>query len=147
MLCRLFSSRGERGLLSSCVHRHLIVVASLAAEHRLWGVWASVVLTPRFKSTGSIVVAHGISCSVACGIFPDQGSNLCLRHWQADSLPQSHQGSPHLSFLKEGGSRHLGKERENQSMLKGTVVPTLMHTMSFHPHNGPVWGTLLPPFP
>ena len=24
-------------------------------------------------------------------IFPTQGSNLCLRHWQADSLPLSHQ--------------------------------------------------------
>ena len=31
-----------------------------------WGLW----------STGSVVVAHGLSCSVACGIFPDQGSNL-----------------------------------------------------------------------
>ena len=27
-------------------------------------------------------------------LFPDQGSNLCLLHWQADSLPLSHQGSP-----------------------------------------------------
>ena len=28
------------------------------------------------------------------GIFPSQGSNLCLLHWQVDSLPLSHQGSP-----------------------------------------------------
>ena len=28
------------------------------------------------------------------GIFLTQGSNTCLRHWQADSLPLSHQGSP-----------------------------------------------------
>ena len=27
------------------------------------------------------------------GIFPTQGSNLSLPHWQADSLPPSHQGS------------------------------------------------------
>ena len=27
-------------------------------------------------------------------IFPTQGSNLCLLHWQADSLPQNHRGSP-----------------------------------------------------
>ena len=32
-------------------------------------------------------MAHGFSCSVACGIFLDRGSNLCLLHWQADSLP------------------------------------------------------------
>ena len=35
--------------------------------------------------TGSVGVAHGLSCSVACGIFPDQGSNPCPLHWQADS--------------------------------------------------------------
>ena len=29
--------------------------------------------------------------SDACGIFPDQGSNPCPLHWQADSLPVSHQ--------------------------------------------------------
>ena len=28
------------------------------------------------------------------GIFLIQGSNPCLLHWQADSLPLSHQGSP-----------------------------------------------------
>ena len=28
------------------------------------------------------------------GIFPTQGSNSCLLHWQADSLPLNHQGSP-----------------------------------------------------
>ena len=27
-------------------------------------------------------------------VFPDQGLNPCLLHWQADSLPLSHQGSP-----------------------------------------------------
>ena len=27
------------------------------------------------------------------GIFPTQGSNLCLLHWQVDSLPLSHWGS------------------------------------------------------
>ena len=31
-------------------------------------------------------VAHGLSCSAACGIFPDQGSNLCPLHCQADSF-------------------------------------------------------------
>ena len=37
------------------------------------------------RCAGSVLVAHGLSCSVACGIFPDQGSNLCSLHWQADS--------------------------------------------------------------
>ena len=27
-----------------------------------------------------LIVAHGPSCSVACGIFPDQGSSPCPLH-------------------------------------------------------------------
>ena len=46
------------------------------------------------RRTGSVVVAHGPSCSAACGIFPDQGLNPCPLHWQADSQPLRHQGSP-----------------------------------------------------
>ena len=46
------------------------------------------------RRAGSAVVAHGPSCSAACGIFPDQGSNPCPLHWQADSQPLRHQGSP-----------------------------------------------------
>ena len=53
------------------------------------------------RRAGSVVVAHGPSCSAACGIFPDKGSNPCPLHWQADSLPLRHQGSLRkLFFLK-----------------------------------------------
>ena len=56
------------------------------------------------RSTGSrrassVVVAHGLSCSAACGIFPDQGSNPCPLHWQADSQPLRHQGSPNTEHF------------------------------------------------
>ena len=50
------------------------------------------------RRAGSAIVAHGPSCSAARGIFPDQGSNPCPLHWQADSLPLRHQGSPGLYF-------------------------------------------------
>ena len=50
------------------------------------------------RRTGSVVVAHGPSCSTACGIFPDQGSNPYPLHWQADSQPLRHQGSPWKHF-------------------------------------------------
>ena len=50
------------------------------------------------RHTGSVIVAHGPICSVACGIFPDQGSNPCPLHWQADSQPLRHQGSPWILF-------------------------------------------------
>ena len=52
------------------------------------------------RCAGSVVVAHGPSCSAACGIFPHQGSNLCLLHWQADSQPLRHQGNPEMDFFK-----------------------------------------------
>ena len=52
------------------------------------------------RREGSVVVAHGPSCSVACGIFPDQGSNPCPLHWQADSQPLCHQGSPVVALYK-----------------------------------------------
>ena len=56
------------------------------------------------RRTGSVVVAHGPSRCAACGIFPARGTNPCPLHWQADSQPLRHQGSPyptpfHSSFL------------------------------------------------
>ena len=48
---------------------------------------------PAVGHTASVVVVLRLSCSLACGTFPDQGSYLCLLHWQ-DSLLLSHQGSP-----------------------------------------------------
>ena len=51
------------------------------------------------RRASSVVVAHGPSCSAACGIFPDQGSNPCPLHWQADSQPLCHQGSLHWFCL------------------------------------------------
>ena len=50
------------------------------------------------RRAGSVVVAHGPSCSAACGILPDQGSNPCPLHWQADYQPLRHQGSPVTFF-------------------------------------------------
>ena len=43
---------------------------------------------------------HGLRCSAACGIFLDQGLNLCLLHWQVDSLPLSQRGSPRIFLIK-----------------------------------------------
>ena len=64
----------------SCAHR-----LSCGAQAQLW-------------RTGS-VVAHRLSCSQACRIFLVQGSNLCLLHWQVDSLPLNHQGNPSLDLF------------------------------------------------
>ena len=102
----------SRGYSTDAMLRLLIAVVSLVAKHGLQGALASVVVASRLQNTGSIVVAKGLSCSMACGIFPDQGLNLCLPYWQADSLPLNHQGSPiswslsihlkYIHFLGEG---------------------------------------------
>ena len=66
---------GEQRLLSGC------------------GVSFSLQWLLLFQSTGSIVGAQEL-CSQACGIFLDQGSNPSPLHWQVDSQPLDHQGSP-----------------------------------------------------
>ena len=43
----------------------------------------------------------GVCCHLLLqDIFPSQGPNLHLQHWQADSLPLSHQGSPKLWLIQ-----------------------------------------------
>ena len=56
--------------------------------------WPLLLRSTGSRRAGSVIVAHGPSCSAACGIFPGQGSNPCPLHWQADSQPLRHQGSP-----------------------------------------------------
>ena len=80
---RAFSSCGKRGPLFIAVRGPLTIAASLSAEHRS-------------RRAGSVIVAHGPICSMACRIFPDQGSNPCPLHWQADSQLLRHQGSPFI---------------------------------------------------
>ena len=60
--------------------------------------WPLLLQSTGSRRAGSAVVAHGPSCSTSCGILPDQGSNPCPLHWQADSQPLRHQGGPGMSF-------------------------------------------------
>ena len=57
------------GLSLVVMCRLLTAMTSLVAECGLWSFQASV------------IVVHGLSCSEACGIFPDQGWNPCPLHW------------------------------------------------------------------
>ena len=74
LLHRLFSSCGKWEVLFVVVGGLLIVVASLAAEHRLQSAWASVVEAPGLQGTGLRAVAHRFSCSTVCEIFLDHES-------------------------------------------------------------------------
>ena len=83
---KLFSSCGEVGLLSgsgaqashrggfSCCGAQALGHAGLSSG----GTWAQYLQLP-----GSVVVAHRLSCSAACGIAPDQGLNpvSCIGRW------------------------------------------------------------------
>ena len=52
--------------------RLLAAGASLAVDHGLWGVWAQDLGFLGSRAAGSVVVVHGLTCSMARGIFPDQ---------------------------------------------------------------------------
>ena len=75
LLNRLFSSYGKRTLWS-CKDFSL--------------QWLLLLRSTGSRATGSIVVLHGRNCFTACGIILDQGANLCLLHWQDNSLPLSY---------------------------------------------------------
>ena len=68
--------------LPGCVGFSLVVASggcSLLGVHGLLIAVASLVASHRLDSGG-----HRLICSEACGIAPDQGSNLSLLHCQAD---------------------------------------------------------------
>ena len=75
------------------VCRLLSPVASLVAQAP--GAQASVAVA-RGRGSGNA----WLSCPGACGIFLDQEPNLYPLHWQVDSQPLDHQGSPLLHFQK-----------------------------------------------
>ena len=97
--CAGFSLDAERegcSLVGVC--RLLIAMASRCGAQVLGCVSFSSCTSQAPRAPAQTHVAHGFSCSVAHGIFLDQGSNLCLLYWQTNSLPLSHQGSPIISF-------------------------------------------------
>ena len=87
-----FSSCDEQGLLASwgpqASHCWWLLLLQTTAS-RVCGLssCSSRALEHWFNSCGTC----GLSCSTASELFPDQGSNPCLLHWQADSSPLSYQ--------------------------------------------------------
>ena len=67
-----------------------LVVSDSLQSHQLYSPWNSP-----GQNTGV-----GF-CSLLWGIFPTQGSNPHLLHWQVDSLPLSHLGSPSCALLTQ----------------------------------------------
>ena len=94
-------------------------VAASGGHSSLWCTglslsWPLLLWSPGSRRAGSVVVAHGPTCSTAGGILPDQGSNPCPLHWQADSQPLHHQGSPSNLIQRTTGNlaRAIRKDKE-----------------------------------
>ena len=106
--------------------RGLSLVAASGGHSSSWCMGLSLSRPLLLQSTGSrragsVIVAHGPSCS-ACGIFPDQGSNPCPLHWQADSQPLRHQGSPLCAFYVDIFSLHLFYFRKSLFALSNLLL-------------------------
>ena len=98
LLLGVFSSC-EQGLLSPCGVRASHWDGASRGGAQAYRTQAPLAGARGLRSRGSRAPEHrlgccgkGLSCSAACGIFPDQGSNPCLLHCQVDSLSLSHQG-------------------------------------------------------
>ena len=76
--------KGNCQLLVTEVLGLLTVVGSLIAEHRLRACGLRTCGLKALQRAGSEVVIHGLSCSAACTILRDEGSNSCLLRRQAD---------------------------------------------------------------
>ena len=109
LLCKAFLQLQRAGAALVVICGLLTVVASLVTEHRLWSTQASVVAVLGLQSISPVVLVHGLSCSVACGIFPDQALNPCLLHQQEAPLPLSHPGSS--SFVDIRSTQHCLSEQ------------------------------------
>ena len=86
---------------------------------------------------------HRLSCPAACGIFLDQGLNLCPLHWQVDSQPLHLQGNPTETYIY----------RKEHDFFKGMTLPfqklflffALLEETSFTPQSPVQLGSLPQP--
>ena len=79
------------------------------------------------RHAGSVAVAHGPSCSAACGIFPDQGSNPCPLHCRQilnhcttrETLTHSFLSSDRASFCDGLGKGFVSDSRSFSPLYSG----------------------------
>ena len=93
--CRGLSRWGEQGLLWWCTGSSLgwLPLWSTGPRHKGFSSRGHVL-----SSFGCQALNTGVAASRMWDLL-DQGLNLCLLHWQVDSLPLSYQGSPHILFF------------------------------------------------
>ena len=94
-------------------------------------------------SRASVVVVHGLSCSTACRILLDQGSNQCSLHWEADAYPPHHQGSPNNLNFRSPDLSHPQLEKKEIAVLLITQTAGEMKGGSVWEAVGLALGTVL----
>ena len=156
-LCRVFVAVcgfslvvANRGYSLAVMHGRLITVASLVAEHGLYGMQASVTTScMSCKATGSVVVAHELSCPSVCGIFPNQGSNPYPLHWLAD---KSATGSPEKSpsgfwsyCLRNSQATLTDPQLRNKRWPSGAYLLIIREVLFLYFLLAPTWFTYLTP--
>ena len=90
--------------------------------------WLLLLRSTGSKVRTSVVVVHRLGCFAAYGVFSDQGSNPCLLHWQADSLPLSHQGSPTQKLV---GSSICNRDKARAASVKWWDEVSRSYPLSF----------------
>ena len=98
---RAFSSCSEQGLLFVAVRGFLIVIVSLVAEHGLQvhGLQQLWLAGPRVQAQQ---LWHMGPVAPRMWDLPGPGLEpVCPLHWQADSQPLRHQGSPKICLYFE----------------------------------------------
>ena len=122
-----FSSCSKQGPLLVAVHGFSLRWL-LGAEHRLWAsgllcsqLMGSVVVVRGLQGArASLVVVHRLSCSTACRIFLDQGSNWGPLHWQTDSYLLYHQRSPEgyiVSYIQSNTNGFPEKKKQKKKPI------------------------------
>ena len=126
----LFSSCSEQGLLSNCVE------ASRFDGFFCFQAWAVGHLD--FSSCNTWAQLLGHTSSSTCEVFLTQGLNPCLLHWQVDSLPRSHQGSPSwVSFYLEAQETATGPQKTKS---EGTSLYCIWYYRKKREKEGRGWG-------
>ena len=124
---------GPANSMASMDQRHNAAVAAQSLSHVKFSTCNSMLKLSRLLCPWDFPGKNtGVGCHFLLqGIFLTQGSNSCLLHWQVDSLPLSHLGSPIDTILAVKGGGELSRHRDLATVRTKNMVmgPQGGHTL------------------